>query len=80
LEDLETIRNEIRENYSSSSDVIYKRSGSYSVESNAQEILLEGINEFQNFIYVVDIESKRSAARYATETYMRKYNTRIADT
>ncbi len=80
LSDLEAIRDEIRKNFSSSANLICKESGSYSVAGDVQKILWRGIDEFQNVVYVVDNESKRSAARYAAETYMRKYNARLAGT
>ena len=80
MNDLETIRDEIRNNFSSSADIICKRSGSYSVAIDVQTLLFKGINEFLNVVYVVDNDFKRRAAVYASETYMRKYNTRIAGT
>ena len=80
VSDLEAIRHEIQNNYSSAANVIYKRSGTYSVTSDAQLKLWKGITEFKNFIYVIDDESKRNTTRYAVETYMYKYNARIANT
>ena len=80
LNDLDTIRDEIRKNFSSSTNIICKESGSYSVAANVQKILWKGIDEFLNVVYVVDNESKRSAALYAAETFMSKYNTRVAGT
>lgn len=80
LSDLESIRQEIRQNYSSYTDVIYKRSGTYSVATDAQLMLWEGIPEFRNFIYVIDDKSKENHVRYAVEIYMRKYNARVAST
>jgi hypothetical protein len=80
LSDLESMRREIREHYSAHTDIIYKRSGRYSIALDAQTILWEGIPEFRNFIYVIDDKSKENAVRYAVETYMRKYNTRVAST
>ncbi len=78
--DLEIIREEIRKNFSSSTDIICKESGRFSVSGDVQKILWGGIDEFRNVVYVADNESKKSGARYAAETYMRKYNTRIAST
>ncbi len=78
VRDLETIRDEIRKNFSSSTDVICKESGCFSVSGDVQKILWGGIDEFQNVVYVADNESKRSGAQFAAETYMRKYNTRVA--
>ena len=80
MNDLETIRDEIRNNFSSSADIICKRSGSYSVAIDVQKLLFKGINEFLNVVYVVDNDFKRRAAVYASETYMRKYNARVAGT
>jgi hypothetical protein len=78
--DLEFIREEIRNNFSPSTDVICKESGSYSVSAEVQKTLWRGIGEFLNVIYVVDSESKRSGAQYAAETFMKKYNPRVAST
>ncbi len=78
--DLEAIRDEIRKNYSSSTDVICKESGCFSVAADVQKTLWEGIDEFMNVVYVAENESKRNNARYAAETYMIKYNTRVAGT
>ena len=78
--DLEAIRDEIRKNFSSSTNVICKESGCFSVAADVQKTLWKGIDEFLNVVYVVDNESKRNNARYAAETYMAKYNTRVAGT
>lgn len=78
LEDLEVIRNEIRKNFSSSTNLIYKESGSFSVAGDVQKILWKGIDEFLNVVFVAENEPKRASARYAAETFMRKYNARIA--
>ena len=80
LDDLESMRAEIRENYSPSTDIILKKSGSYSVSAEAQTILSKGIQEFQNFVYVADKKIKRESAEYASETYMMPYNARVAST
>ena len=80
VRDLEIIRDEIRKNFSSSTDIICKESGCFSVSGDVQKILWGGIDEFQNVIYVAENDSKRSGALYAAETYMRKYNTRVANT
>jgi uncharacterized protein YuzB (UPF0349 family) len=80
LSDLEAIRDEIRKNFSSSTDVICKESGCFSVAANVQKMLWKGIDEFLNVIYVAENQSKRNNAKYAAETYMRKYNTRVAGT
>ena len=78
-EDVELIIDEAKRNYTLPVDVILKKSGSYSLSSNAQVLLMRNINEFRNFVYVVDDEKKRSSASYAISTYMKPYNTRIAD-
>ena len=80
MNDLNVVREEIRQHYSSSANLICKESGSYLVAGDVQKILWNGIDEFHNVVYVVDSESKRSAARYASETYMRKYNAQLAAT
>lgn len=80
INDLNIIREEICQHYSSSANIICKESGSYSVAADVQKILWKGVDELQNVVYVVDNETKRSAAEYAAETYMRKYNARIAGT
>ena len=79
LEDLESMRAEIRDNYSSKSDVILKKTGTYSVSPKAQTVLFKGVSEFRNFVYVVDDMIKRNSAEYAASTYMKLYNTRVAD-
>ena len=79
LGDLETIRDEIRRNFSSSTDLICRESGSFSVAGDVQKTLCKGIDEFLNVVYVAENDAKRNAARYAAETYMQKYNIRIAD-
>ena len=78
VEDLQAMRDEIRKNYSSPADVILKKVGTYSVSPEAQKTLWKGIEEFRNFIYVVDNEWKRDSAEYAAKSYMRLYNTRVA--
>ena len=78
--DLEAIRDEIRKNFSSSADVICKESGCFSVAADVQRTLRDGIDEFMNVVYIADNESKRNNAKYAAETYMVKYNTRVAGT
>ena len=80
LNDLNTIRDEIRENYSPATNIICKESGCFYMAADVQKILWKGIDEFLNVVYVADNESKRNAARYAAETYMSKYNTEVAGT
>lgn len=80
IADLESMRAEIRTNYAPSADVILKKSGSYSVSAKAQAVLSRGIDEFRNFVYVVDWNIKRESAVYAAESYMKPYNARVAAT
>ena len=79
LSDLESMRTEIRDNYSPPTDVILKKSGSYSVSAEAQAVLWKGIEEFKNFVYVADENVKKACAKYAAEHYMEPYNTRVAN-
>jgi len=76
--DLEFIREEIRKNFSPSTDIICKESGRFSVSGDVQKILWDGIDEFENVVYVAETELKRSGALFAAETFMKKYNTRVA--
>ena len=80
LYDLETIRSEIRKNYSSSTNIICRESGCFYMAADVQKILWKGIDEFKNVVYIANSESKRNSARYAAETYMSKYNTDVAGT
>ena len=80
LDDLESMRQEIRKNYSSKVDVILKKVGGYSVSTDAQTTLWKGVNEFRNFVYVVDNVLKMNSAKYAADHYMKLYNTRVAAT
>ena len=80
LNDLESMRAEIRENYSSCTDVILKKSGSYSVSAEAQTVLWNGVKEFRNFVYVADEKIKKESAEFAAASYMQPYNTRVANT
>jgi hypothetical protein len=78
LSDLDVICDEIQKNFSSCTDVICKKSGSYSVSLDVQNVASEGIKEFRNFVYVVDEDTKRQSAEYAVSTYMRHYNASVA--
>lgn len=80
LSDLEAMRDEIRKNYNSVSNVILRKAGSYSVSVEAQITLSRGVKEFHNFIYVADDSRKRESAEFAAENYMKSYNTRVART
>jgi hypothetical protein len=78
--DLESMRAKIRADYAPSTDVILKKSGSYSVALDAQLILQKGVKEFRNFVYVVNDNKKKDSAEYAAASYMQRYNTRVAST
>ena len=78
LNDLNVMRDEIRKKYSHPVDVICKRAGSYSVALSAQTEARKGIEEFRNFVYVVDDMVKKQSARYATLSYMAQYNAQVA--
>ena len=80
IDDLESMRKEIRMNYSSRSDVILKKVGAYSVSPEAQTTLWKGVEEFRNFVYVADNVIKKNSAEYAANHYMKLYNTRVAAT
>jgi hypothetical protein len=80
IRDLESMREEIRKHYSSCTDVILKKVGSYSVSTETQVALWKGIKEFRNFVYVADELVKIESAQYAAENYMKPYNTRVART
>ena len=80
LADLESMRAEIRARYASATDIILKKSGSYSVSGEAQAALWSGVKEFRNFVYVAHEKIKRGSAEYAAASYMKPYNTRVADT
>ncbi len=80
LSDLESMRAEIRKNYSPSTNIILKKSGSYSVSAEVQAVLWKGVEEFRNFVYVADEKVKKESAEYAAISYMMPYNTRVAST
>ena len=75
LDDLNSILDEIRENYASNADLILRKSGTYSVSAEVQMKLFGVVPEFRNIAYVVDNEIKRASAEYAAETYMQFYKT-----
>lgn len=80
LDDLNSMRDEIRENYASNTDVILKKSASYSVSVEAQMTLFDNIPEFRHFVYVVDNEARKGSAEYAAVTYMMPYKTQVVET
>jgi len=69
LSDLESMRAKIREDYAPTTDVILKKSDSYSVSLEAQLILQKGVEEFRDFVYVVDDNKKKDSAEYAAASY-----------
>ena len=78
LHDLDSIREEIRKNFSYPIDVICKKQGSYSVSLGAQAVARHGIDEFRNFVYVVDSKLKMQSASYAALSYMKLYKTQVS--
>lgn len=79
LGDLESMREMIRKELPPSADVILKKAASYSVSAEAQKELTRGVEEFRNFVYVVDDNRKKESAEYAAVSYMALYNTRVAN-
>jgi hypothetical protein len=79
MNDLEDILKEIRRNYSPATDVICKRSGSYSVAAKVQTTVRNGVKELRNLVYVVEDEKKKKFAEFASTTYMKPYNAQIAN-
>jgi len=78
LDDLNAILDEIRENYAANTDLILRKSGTYSVSVDVQMKLFGVVPEFRNIAYVVDNEVKKASAAYAAETYMQSYKICIA--
>lgn len=79
LNDLEDILKEIRKNYSPTTDIILKRTGSYSVAAKVQTTVRNGIKEVRNLVYVVEDEKKKKFAEFASNTYTSPYNACIAN-
>lgn len=77
-EDVKSMIDEIQKNFTPPVDIILKKAGSYSFDVNGQLMLKNKVEEFRNFIYVVDNVTKRASAKYAISTYMKQYNSRIA--
>lgn len=78
INDLEDILREIRKNYSPPTDVIFEKSGSYSVASEVQTTMHKGIQELGNLVYVVLDEKKKKFAEFASSTFMSPYKPQIA--
>ena len=76
--DLNAMCEEIRRNYNGYTDVILKKSGTYSVAVEAQLTLARKVHEFRHFVYVVDNETKQASAEYAAKSYMKPYATQVA--
>lgn len=78
VDDVMSMVDEINQNYDGCTDIILKKAGSYSVAVEAQLLLREKVKEFRNFVYVADTERKKVASEYAANSYMSKYNTKVA--
>lgn len=78
VEDVKSMIDEIHENFTPPVDIILKKAASYSFCLEGQLFLKNKVEEFRNFIYVVDNMTKHASAEYATSTYMKQYNARIA--
>lgn len=79
-DDIQAMIDFIHSFFSPPADVILEKIGSYSLSSEAQIMLWNGVDEFRNFVYVVDNDIKRNIAQHAITTYMRRYNTQIVRT
>ena len=79
LADLQAMIDEIHKHYTPPVDIIFRKSGSYSVSTAAQKRLMLKVDEFRNFVYVVDNSQKRASAEYAAVSYMKHYNTEVAE-
>lgn len=77
--DIQDIAAEIRKNFTPPVNVILRKAGSYSLANDGQQLLLKGIKEINQFVYVVDNNIKRVSAEFAASTYMKPYNTRVAN-
>lgn len=80
LNDLSSIREEIRRNYAPCTDLICMSTGSYSISIEVQKAALDGISEFRNVVYVAKDVIKTGSAEYAAATFMKPYNARVATT
>jgi hypothetical protein len=78
-DDVQTIIDEIIRSFGGKADIILKKTGRYSVSSEAQIRLTWGVKEFRNFVYVVDTQIKKNSAGYAASTYMAGYNTKVCE-
>lgn len=76
--DVKTLINEVHQNFIPPIDVVLTKVGSYSLTSDAQNMLMQDVKVFRNFIYVVDDAIKRASAEFAALSYMEPYNARIA--
>ena len=77
-EDGQSMIDEIQKNFTPPANIILKKAGSYSFNVDGQLMLMNKVEEFGNFIYVVDNATKRASAEYAVSTYMKQYNSRVA--
>ncbi len=79
VEDVHALVDEIRNSFSPPVDVILRRTGSYSIASEAQALLATNLPEFKRIIYVVDTPTKRASVAFAIKSYMKSYDVEIAD-
>lgn len=77
-DDLQSILDELNRSFVQPVDMILKKGASYSLSAKAQARLELGVSEIRNFVYLVDNRQKYAVAEYSASTYMKSYNTRIA--
>jgi hypothetical protein len=80
IADLQSMIDEINENYNGHSDVILKKAGSYSVSLDAQVMLHNKVKAFRNFVYVADTIQKENISKFSAQSFMANYNTKVAST
>lgn len=78
VDDVMSMVDEIKQSYGGCADIILKKAGSYSVSMEAQFLLMKKIKEFRNFVYIANTERKIEASTYAANSYMQKYNAKVA--
>ena len=61
-------------------DIIIKRTGSYSVSTEMQELLMDGIQEVGRIAQVADENMKKDVANYEKNFFLRKYKCEVFDT
>lgn len=80
IADLQAMIDEINENYNGCSDVILKKTGSYTVSLDAQVMLHNNVKAFKNFVYVADTIEKENISKFSAKSFMEQYNTKVAST